>query len=41
MEEVAGNQLDEDWQQTDLNDELKIVKEIVTIEKNHSSLSFA
>jgi hypothetical protein len=41
MEEANGRQLGENWDDMDLHDKLKIVEEIVAIEKKFLSLSFS
>lgn len=40
MEEATGNQLSEVWDEIELHDKLKIVDDIVAIEKKFLSLSF-
>jgi hypothetical protein len=40
MEEAAGKQLGEVWDEMELHDKLKIVDDIVSIEKKFLSLSF-
>lgn len=40
MEEASGNQLGEVWDELELHDKLKIVDDIVAIERRFLSLSF-
>jgi hypothetical protein len=40
MEEAAGNQLGEIWDEMEIYDKLKIVDDVVDLDKNFSSLSF-
>lgn len=40
MEEASGNQLGEIWDEMEIHDKLKIVDDIVAIEKKFLSLSF-
>jgi hypothetical protein len=40
MEEAAGNQLGEIWDEMEIHDKLKIVDDIVDLEKKFSSLLF-